>query len=110
MPEAMLTLSEVAERLGLGPTGVQQLLREHKLLGVKDAQGEIVVPADALDGDLPVKHLSGVLTLLHDAGYTHEQSFVWLTTVDETLPGTPLQALQENRATEVKRRAQALAF
>ena len=68
------------------------------------------MPAEALDGDLPVKHLSGVLTLLHDAGYSHDQALAWLTTVDETLPGTPLQALQENRATEVKRRAQALAF
>ena len=34
----------------------------------------------------------------------------WLTTADDTLPGTPLQALHENRATEVKRRAQALGF
>jgi hypothetical protein len=68
------------------------------------------VPADALDGEQPVKHLSGVLTLLHDAGYSPEEAYQWLTTADETLPGTPLQALHENRATEVKRRAQALAF
>ena len=51
-----------------------------------------------------------MLTLLHDAGYTPEEAYGWLTTVDDSLPGTPFQALHENRATEVKRRAQALAF
>jgi hypothetical protein len=72
------------------------------------------------EGDLTWSHpgtlglaalvLGGVLTLLHDAGYTPEEAYAWLTTPDDTLPGTPLQALHENRATEVKRRAQALAF
>jgi hypothetical protein len=33
----------------------------------------------------------------------------WLFTADPSLPGTPAQALAENRGTEVKRRAQALA-
>jgi hypothetical protein len=51
-----------------------------------------------------------VLTLLRDAGYSDEEALRWLTTPDETLPGTPLQALHENRATEIKRRAQALGF
>ncbi len=106
----LLTLDEVAERMGLGPTGVRQLVRDHKLLGLLDEHGELRVPADALDGAEPVKHLPGVLTLLHDAGYTPEQAFQWLTTADDSLPGSPLQALHENRATEIKRRAQALAF
>ena len=105
----MLSLTDVAARLGVGVTGVKTMLSEHKLLGVRTAEG-LAVPADALDGDAPVKHLSGVLTLLHDAGYTPEQAYAWLTTSDDSLPGTPLQALHENRATEIKRRAQALAF
>ena len=106
----MLTLEQVGERMGVGPTGVRQLVRDHKLLGVPGTDGELMVPADALDGAEPVKHLPGVLTLLHDAGYTPEQAYAWLTTADASLPGSPLQALHENRATEVKRRAQALAF
>ena len=57
-----------------------------------------------------VKHLVPVLTLLRDAGYGDEEALRWLTTPDDTLPGTPLQALHENRATEIKRRAQALGF
>jgi hypothetical protein len=105
----MLSFTDVADRMGVGITGVKQLVKEHKLLAVTTESGP-AIPALALDGELPVKHLSGVLTLLHDAGYTAEESYTWLTTPDDSLPGTPLQALHENRATEVKRRAQALAF
>jgi hypothetical protein len=105
----MLSFTDVANRMGVGITGVKQLITEHKLLAIKTEEG-MAIPAEALDGDVPVKHLSGVLTLLHDAGYTPEQSYTWLTTPDDSLPGTPLQALHENRATEIKRRAQALAF
>jgi hypothetical protein len=93
--------------MGVGVSGVKQLVKEHRLLAIQTGEG-VAVPAEVLDGELPVKHLSGVLTLLHDAGYTPEQAYTWLTTPDDSLPGTPLQALHENRATEVKRRAQAL--
>ncbi len=105
----MLSYTDVAGRLGVGIAGVKQLVNEHGLLALQTADG-MVVPAEVLDGDVPVKHLSGVLTLLHDAGYSPDQAYAWLTTADDSLPGTPLQALHENRATEIKRRAQALAF
>ncbi|HUR13213.1 MAG TPA: Rv2175c family DNA-binding protein [Mycobacteriales bacterium] len=105
----MLSLTDAARRMGIGVVGVKQLVKDHKLLAVRTDEG-VQIPEDALDGEEPVKHLGGVLTLLHDAGYTPEQSYAWLTTADDSLPGTPLQALHENRATEVKRRAQALAF
>ena len=104
----MLTLEEVGARMGLGPTGVKQLIGEHKLLGLRDEHGVVRVPAKALDGALPVKHLSGVLTLLHDARYSPEEALRWLSTEDDSLPGSPFDALHQNRATEVKRRAQAL--
>jgi hypothetical protein len=106
----MLSLTEVAERMGIGPTGVRSLIRDGGLLAVRREGLGLVVPADVLDGDVPVKHLKGVLTLLRDARYDDEEALRWLTTADDSLPGTPLQALHENRATEVKRRAQALGF
>lgn len=105
----MLTFPEAAERMGISLNAVKSLVTEHKLLAIRTEEG-LVVPDDVLDGELPVKHLFGVLTLLHDAGYTPEEAYAWLTTPDDSLPGTPLQALHENRATEIKRRAQALAF
>jgi hypothetical protein len=103
----LLSLTDTASRMGISTPGVKQLIKEHKLLAIRTSDG-IVVPADVLDGEHPVKHLMGVLTLLHDAGYTPEDAYAWLSTADDSLPGTPLQALHENRATEVKRRAQAL--
>ena len=104
----MLTVPDVAERMGIGVTGVRTLIKDGGLLAVRREDNVLVVPADTLDGDQPVKHLKGVLTLLRDARYTDDEALEWLTTPDETIPGTPLQALRENRATEIKRRAQAL--
>lgn len=106
----MLSLTEVADRMGIGPTGVRDLVKAGQLLTVEDAEGKTVVPAEQLDGDVLVKHLVPVLTLLRDAGYSDDEALRWLSTPDDTLPGTPLQALHENRATEIKRRAQALGF
>ena len=34
----------------------------------------------------------------------------WLFESDESLPGTPIEALRGDRGKEIKRRAQALAF
>ncbi len=109
-PLEMLSMDEVAERMGIGPTGVRDLVRAGHLLAVAGEDGKAAVPAAQLDGSVLVKHLVPVLTLLRDAGYSDEEALRWLTTPDGTLPGTPLQALHENRATEIKRRAQALGF
>jgi len=104
----LLSLTDAANRMGVGISGVKQLVKEHKLLAIKTDDG-VVIPEDVLDGEAPVKHLMGVLTLLHDARLSSEEAYDWLTTPDDSLPGTPLEALHQNRATEVKRRAQALA-
>ncbi len=102
-------MSEVAERMGIGPTGVRDLIKAGHLLSVRTDEG-VRVPGEQLDGPQLVKHLVPVLTLLHDAGYSPQEALRWLTTPEDSLPGTPLQALHENRATEIKRRAQALGF
>jgi hypothetical protein len=57
-----------------------------------------------------VKGVPGVLTVLHDGGYDDREAIRWLFTDDESLPGRPIDALRENRGSEVKRRAQAMAF
>jgi excisionase family DNA binding protein len=108
--EQWLTVAEVAERLGLAPTRVQQMLRDGGLAGVRQDDGVVRIPADLLAGDTVVKGLSGVLTLLRDAGYTDTEALRWLHTSDDTLPGTPIEALRGDRGKEVKRRAQALGF
>jgi hypothetical protein len=105
-----LTIPEVADRLGLPPSRVKQFLRERKLLAVQRPTGTFAVPAAFLDGDQIVRGLPGTLTLLFDCGFAEPEAMRWLFTVDETLPGTPIQAIAEHRGTEVNRRAQALAF
>lgn len=106
-----LTVPEAADALQVPVTRVRQLLREGRLLALRRGErGVLSVPADlVLDGDV-VKGLSGVLTLLRDGGYDEFESLRWLYRPDPSLPGTPVQALRENRGTEVKRRAQALGF
>jgi hypothetical protein len=105
----LLPLPDLADRLGLPVNRARQLLRDRKLLGVRDG-GILKVPAEFVSDGAVLKGLPGLLTVLRDAGYTDEESLRWLFTVDPTLPGTPVQALAENRGTEVKRRAQALGF
>ena len=105
-----LSLPEVATRLGLPTSRVKQLLRDRKLLAVTRPTGERAVPAAFLDGGQIVKGLPGTLTVLFDCGFDDSEALRWLFTADDTLPGTPIQALYAHRGTEVNRRAQALAF
>jgi hypothetical protein len=51
-----------------------------------------------------------VITLLRDAHYPDDDILAWLFREDDSLPGTPVQALRENRGREVKRRAQVAGF
>ncbi|WP_329424595.1 Rv2175c family DNA-binding protein [Streptosporangium sp. NBC_01495] len=105
-----LTLTEVARRLNLSVGRAKQLLKDRKLIGVRRGGGEPQVPAAFLaDGDV-VKGLPGTLTVLLDAGYDDVESLRWLFTPDDTLPGSPVDAIVAGRHTEVKRRAQALGF
>ncbi|GAA4333501.1 Rv2175c family DNA-binding protein [Streptomyces sp. NPDC006372] len=107
---AWLTLPDIAEQFGVEVTRVRQLVKEGQLIAVRRGENRALhVPAAFIDGDKVVKGLSGTLTLLRDDGFTVEEMLEWLFTPDPSLPGTPAQALNENRGTEVKRRAQALA-
>jgi Rv2175c C-terminal domain of unknown function len=109
-PTQWLTLPDVAERLELSISKVHQLLRDRALLAVR-REGVLRVPAELVANRTVLKHLPGVLTLLHDAGYNDEEALRWLYQGDDTLRGgTPAVALGGDGATEVKRRAQALGF
>ncbi len=105
---AWLTVPEVAERLGTNVSRVRQLLAERQLLAVRRA-GVLQIPEAFVVEGRVLKGLPGTLTVLFDAGFSDDEALRWLFT-DDALPGPPVQALTENRGTEVKRRAQALAF
>jgi Rv2175c C-terminal domain of unknown function len=108
-PAEWVALPDVAEQLDLPITRVHQLIRDRAVIAVR-RDGVLRVPVELIATPNVRKHLPGVLTLLHDAGYNDEEALRWLYTADDSLPGTPAQALSGPRATEVKRRAQALGF
>ena len=104
-----LTPAEVAEVLGVSPNRVRQLLRDGRLMAVPGSGGS-QIPADFLKDGAILKHLPGLITLLRDGGFSDEEAFDWLFRADDSLPGTPVEALRSNRHSEVSRRAQALAL
>ncbi len=107
---AVLPLAEVAELIGLSVNKVRQLLRDGQLLAVR-RDIALMVPADFFVDGQAVKGLTGLLTVLADAGFSRTEMLRWLYEADDTLPGsTPINALRTNHGTEVKRRAQAMAF
>jgi excisionase family DNA binding protein len=105
---AWLTVPEAADLLGVGVNRVRQLVTDRQLLAVR-RDGVLMVPADFVQDGRVLKGLPGVLTLLADARYGDDEALRWLYT-DDDIPGSPVQALVENRGTEVKRRAQAAGF
>ncbi|TIC88663.1 transcriptional regulator [Nocardioides sp. GY 10113] len=100
-----------AQLMGVTPAKVRTLVREHQLAAAVPVPGKgPKVPAAFLDDEgLPVKGLPGLLTVLHDAGFDDRECIAWIF-LDADLPGRPIDALRENRGSEVKRRAQALGF
>ena len=104
-----LTPAEVAQVLGVSPNRVRQLLRDSRLMAVPGS-GNGKIPAEFLQDGAVLKHLPGLLTVLRDGGFNDQEAFDWLFEEDPSLPGTPVQALRDNRHTEVTRRAQALAL
>jgi hypothetical protein len=101
----------VAARLGVTEAKVRTMIRDHELAAAVPTPGAGPrVPAGFLaDDGLPVKGLAGLLTVLHDGGYDDREIIAWLY-LDADLPGRPIDALRDNRGSEVKRRAQAMAL
>jgi hypothetical protein len=97
--------------IGVTPAKVRTMVRDHELAAAVPGAGRPpMVPALFLDDEgLPVKGLPGLLTVLHDQGYDDRECIAWIF-LDADLPGRPIDALRENRGSEVKRRAQALGF
>ena len=106
-----LDWSTCGEALGISASRVRQLIRENHLAAMVPSPGAgQQVPAAFVQDGLVVKGLPGVITVLHDGGYDDRAIITWLFTQDDSLPGRPIDALRENRGSEVKRRAQAMAF
>jgi len=106
-----LTLPDVAEELEIDIRQVHRLLDERAIVSVRIGERKVrSIPADFLQDGSVVESLKGTLSVLLDAAYSDEESIMWLFTEDDSLPGTPMDALRSGRKTEIRRRAQALGW
>ncbi|MET3960419.1 hypothetical protein ABIE44_000353 [Marmoricola sp. OAE513] len=100
-----------AAELGVTVSKVRQYIREHQLAAAVPAPGlGQLVPAELIMDGAIVKGVPGLLTTLHDGNFEDREILAWMFTADDSLPGRPIDALRENRGSEVKRRAQAMSL
>ena len=109
MPE-LITFDVAAESLAVAVTRVHQLVKDGSIIAIRDEGGIRRTAAEFIDDGDVVKSLPNVIRLLRDGNFTDDEIFDWLFRADDSLPGTPMAALRENRGSEVKRRAQAAGF
>ncbi|MFC9335333.1 MULTISPECIES: Rv2175c family DNA-binding protein [Arthrobacter] len=106
-----LPLPDVAQMLDVSITKVHGLLDERALAALRIGERKIrSVPAAFLQDGHVVESLKGTIVVLADAGFSDEELIGWLFTPDESLRGRPIDALREGRKTEIRRRAQSLAW
>ncbi|MBD1541664.1 DNA-binding protein [Arthrobacter sp. IA7] len=106
-----LPLPDVAQLLDVSITKVHGLLDERALAALRIGERRIrSVPAAFLQDGHVVDSLKGTILVLADAGFSDEELIGWLFTPDESLRGRPIDALREGRKTEIRRRAQSLAW
>ena len=106
----LLPLPDVADALGVPVTRVAQFVRDGHLVATRSGDGPRRVPALFVQNGAIVKSLPSVITMLRDAHFTDDEIIDWLHRSDESLPGTPIEALRANRGSEIKRRAQVAGY
>ena len=108
-----LTVPDAAERLGLQLSQVRQLIADRDVLAARIGERRVVaIPAKFFDETGPRPELRGTFTVLADGGMVDDEIIEWLHTPDATLPveGAPIDAMLAGHKTEIRRRAQELAF
>ena len=108
--EELLSMQQVADKLGLPITRAYDLLQDRTFIVWDSPEGKRVPLAFFNDKGSIAKHVTGVITVLTDGGYDDEEILRHLFTADDSLPGRPIDALHGHLAREVIRRAQASAF
>jgi DNA-binding IclR family transcriptional regulator len=85
-----MTLPDVADRLGLPPSRVRQLLRDRKLIAVQRPDTRCAAPAAFFDGNQIVRACTARSPALR-LRVRRGGSLRWLFTADDSLPGTPIR-------------------
>ncbi|WP_141845161.1 Rv2175c family DNA-binding protein [Humibacillus xanthopallidus] len=108
-----LTVPDLAERLGVALSAARRLIADRELVATRIGERRVIaVPAKFVDETGPRPELKGTFTVLADGGMSDDEIIAWLFTPDATLPveGAPIDALRAGHKTEIRRRAQELAF
>ena len=108
-----LTVPDAAERLGVPLSRVRQMMADREVLAARIGERKVTaIPAKFVDESGPRPELRGTFTVLADGGMDDTEIIEWLFTPDATLPveGAPIDALRAGHKTEIRRRAQELAF
>lgn len=107
-----LAVPDIIELTGARFGEVKSWLQDRELVGLRRGPNNaVMVPASFLTPEGPVKHLRGTITVLGDSGLGDEEIIDWLHRPDDTLPGgSAIAALRSGSKSEVRRRAQELAF
>ncbi|MFC7430091.1 MULTISPECIES: Rv2175c family DNA-binding protein [unclassified Agrococcus] len=107
MDTAWLTIPDLVDRMGLGPSRIRRLVEERALPATR-RDGVLVVPEVFLVDDAPMGELKGTVMLLGDLGFDDDEAVAWLLEDEPSLGTSPIAALRAGRKAEVRRVAQAL--
>ena len=110
---AWLTVPDLAERLGVALSAARRFIADRELLATRIGERRVIaVPAKFVEETGPRPELRGTFTVLADGGMDDDEIIEWMFTPDPTLPveGAPIDALRAGHKTEIRRRAQELAF
>jgi hypothetical protein len=106
-----LSFPDLAEHWGIPVTKVHNMVNDGRLLASRIGENAYrAVPALFVQDAGPLEALRGTVSVLRDAGFDEDQSIRWLFTLDDSLPGRPVDALREGRKTEIRRRAQTMGW
>ena len=107
VPDAWLTLPDLAERLGVRLSEVRRMLEEGQIVAVRRGERNVLsVPEAFLGEDGPLPELPGTFTVLRDGRFSDEEIVDWMFAPDERLVGgSPIGAIRGGAKTEVRRRA-----
>lgn len=103
-----LTLPDLVEVLGEPLGRVRRLLDESQLVGSR-RDGVLKVPSVFIVDGHPLSSLRGTVIVLHDAGFSDDETIDWLLATEDSIGIPPIEALRAGRKSEVRRVAQGLA-
>ncbi len=108
-----LSVPECAEVLGVPLSRVREFLRERYLVAVRRGENKaLYLPAGQIvegdDGPEILATVRGTIIVLADGGLSDDVIVEWLTTVNEELGQSPLEALRSGKRAPVRRLAQTV--